>query len=116
MYKELPAEEVFDLRTATFIWKKYDARRTVLLPPVNEFPTPNKHLIKPMDEIQKARGKRNTFMNTNRETLYDEENYIDFEAETPIQELIEEEPNSSEEEQDIGTEQHATSSPSDVQD
>ena len=69
-----------------------------------------------MDEIQKARGKRNTFMNTNRETLYDEENYIDFEAETPIQELIEEEPNSSEEEQDIGTEQHATSSPSDVQD
>ena len=116
MYKELPAEEVFDLRTATFIWKKYDARRTVLLPPVNEFPTPNKHLIKHMDEIQKARGKRNTFMNTNRETLYDEENYIDFEAETPIQELIEEEPNSSEEEQDIGTEQHATSSPSDVQD
>ena len=69
-----------------------------------------------MDEIEKARGKRNTFMNTNRETLYDEENYIDFEAETPIQELIEEEPNSSEEEQDIGTEQHATSSPSDVQD
>ena len=65
-----------------------------------------------MDEIQKARGKRNTFMNTNRETLYDEENYIDFEAETPIQELIEEEPNSSEEEQDIGTEQDATSSPS----
>ena len=65
-----------------------------------------------MDEIQKARGKRNTFMNTNRETLYDEENYIDFEAETPIQESIEEEPNSSEEEQDIGTEQDATSSPS----
>ena len=65
-----------------------------------------------MDEIQKARGKRNTFMNTNRETLYDEENYIDFEAETPIQELIEEEPNSSEEEQDIGTELDATSSPS----
>ena len=69
-----------------------------------------------MDEIQKARGKRSTFMNTNRETLYDEENYIDFEAETPIQELIEEEPNSSEEEQDIGTEQHATSSPSYVPD
>ena len=69
-----------------------------------------------MDEIQKARGKRNTFMNTNRETLYDEENYIDFEAETPIQELIEEEPNSSEEEQDIGTEQDATSSPSYVPD
>ena len=70
---------MFDIQTACFIWKKSDARNTVFLPLLHEVPTRNKHLVKPIEDIQGARGKKANLTIITREMMYENEHDIDFE-------------------------------------
>lgn len=86
-YKELPREENFGLETATFIWSTMEEkhRRIVTLSPADDMPIQGKHLIKPMEEIKNARGRKKTFLTTNQQAQYAGEDDIDFETHAEIE-------------------------------